>query len=241
MLAGSSLPQPAKPGQALDVGRGHCQQDRIQQRTIPQRGGAGCAERQLAQHRLQIDHGRAVHRLEIGYSNLWSLNLDNLDWVQADRVQAVGRARVEDALFGVCWSTVDGPSAHPARAVEPGEHEHPIARPQPVQSGEHAWLEDEPGVDLLHAPASVPSPDRSATIPRRPPAEARNECSAYWGCIQPRRRLSAAAPEAHQVLTVAAPRHAHRQHRPDPAGVELVLERLRAERVHFLVISTFGK
>ena len=67
-------------------------------------GSPSCCESALldaAEHRLEVEDRRAVERLEVAHADPGGVDRDDLHHVQADRVGAVRRAGVEDALLRI--------------------------------------------------------------------------------------------------------------------------------------------
>ena len=100
-----------------------------------------------AQHRLEVEHRRPVERLEVAHATRGAVDRDDLDEVEADRVGAVRRARVEDALLGVAQVAARMDPQHVAtRAVEPGEDDHLVPGPDAVEPSATFGAEHQPCV-----------------------------------------------------------------------------------------------
>src|SRR6185436_3311869 len=100
-----------------------------------------------AEHRLEVDDRRPVQRFETAYLHSTTVDGGDLRPVQADGVRAVRRARAENALPrpGGVPPRVDAQNVATS-AIEPGEDEDLVARPEALESFEHLRLEDQPGL-----------------------------------------------------------------------------------------------
>ncbi len=98
------------------------------------------------EHRLQVEHRRAVKRLEVANLNSEAVDGEHLDLVQADRVRAIGRARAEHPAqrIGRVIARVD-PQDVPPSAVEPGQDDEPVPDRDVLQRVGHRVIEGEPG------------------------------------------------------------------------------------------------
>ena len=85
--------------------------------------------------------------LQVAHADPRALDRHDLHRVQADRVRAIGRARVEDALqrVGRIVARVHAQDVA-TRAVQPGEDDHLGARRDALEAVEHGRLEHQPGV-----------------------------------------------------------------------------------------------
>jgi hypothetical protein len=100
-----------------------------------------------AQDGLDVHDRGSVDGLEVAHAHAGALDRHDLHRVQPDRVGAIGRARVEDALHRVGRIVARAHAQDVApRTVEPREHDELGARRDAVEAVEHGRLEDEPGV-----------------------------------------------------------------------------------------------
>ena len=99
------------------------------------------------EHRLHVDDRGAVHGFEGPHVHARAVDRQHLDLVQPDRVRPVGGAGAEHSTLGIGGVVARVHSQDVAvGAVEPGQHDHAVPGPEPVESLEHARLEREPRV-----------------------------------------------------------------------------------------------
>src|SRR4029450_7218510 len=100
-----------------------------------------------AQDRFQVQDGSAVQRLEMAHAHRPAIDFRDLDRVQADGIRTVGRTCAEDALLLSRGISTRVNAQHVApRAVEPGDEDYLVARPQIAEPFEPPRPEDQPGL-----------------------------------------------------------------------------------------------
>ena len=129
-----------------------------------------------AEHRLHVEDGRPVERLQVPHEQPRAIDGDDFHPVQSDRVRPVRRAGAEDARLRPRQVAAGVNDEHIAtRPVEPGQQDDLGPNPKVAQAVARALIEDKVGVRralvaLLWSHADVEQrrfdpPDRPQDIP----------------------------------------------------------------------------